>query len=176
MKPMIAALLICTSLSGFTQTALKKFTIHGDASKLKEPISWVYISYPVGVDEWKRDSAKVTSNGLYRLSGEIAEPALIRLWPAFRDASSARKLVNKRDNATLFLEPSSITIHNVDSFSNATVSGSVTHDVYLELREKLKSVIAKDEALNREYARLSRMGQKEAMKNMEPQFDEVSAA
>ncbi len=177
MKPIVAALLLCIGLTGFTQTQLRKFIIHGDASKLKVPITWVYISYPMGGGEWKRDSAKVTSNGLYRLSGEIPEPALIRIWPAFRESADGKKppLIVRRDYATLFLEPSSIVMHNVDSFSNATVSGSVTHDIYLELREKLKTVTEKEEALNREYARLNRIGQVKASKNLEPQFDEVSA-
>ncbi len=151
--------------------------IYGDASKMKTPITWVYISYPIGGDEWKRDSAKVTSNGIYKFSGEIPEPALISLWPAFADQPDGKKkpLVYRRDYTRLFLEPSSIVIHNVDSFSNATISGSVTHEVYLALQEKLKPINDKNDALNRQYAQLSRMKDTEGMKKMEPMFDELSA-
>ena len=64
MKPIIATLLLCIGLTGFTQTQIEIYN-NGDASKLKVPISRVYISYPMGGGEWKRDSVEVNSNGKY---------------------------------------------------------------------------------------------------------------
>jgi len=175
MKRNLLCILLLIGFGAFSQAPMKKFMIYGDASKMKTPISWVYISYPIGGDEYKRDSAKVTSNGLYKFSGEIPEPALVRLWPGFPEQPDGKKkaLNFRRDYAQLFLEPSSITIHNVDSFSNATVSGSVTHEVYLSFQEKLKTVRDKEQALDVQYAALSRMKDEEGMKKLEPQYDEL---
>src|SRR5688500_15387124 len=129
----------------------KPFTVSGTTSKVKEVIQEVILMYAMN-GERVMDTAKV-KNGLYQVSGKLAEPVIARVratYPA--DASGKKAPVNaKKDMAVVFLQPGKITISHSDSLANASIQGSAAHEAYLKLDAQLKRHNSKMQDLSTSY-------------------------
>lgn len=151
------------------------FKLIGDASQVKESISWVYLMYAVN-GERKNDSVQV-KNGKYSFSGQLPEPVMGRLRASYAIDGNDKKPLNvKRDIGVVFLQPGNLTVTNIDSFSNISVKGSKAHNEYLQLEATLKPDYDKMQQLRTAYSELSKAKNEEAMKKMVPLFDEAQAS
>jgi len=172
---MITKLLsVCMLLLSLQVTAQKKFTINGDVNSIKDPIRKVVLSYREG-GVAIIDSVEVKA-GKYSFTREIQEPVLARMRAEYFDSANGKKrtIVIKRDYAAVFLEPSTISIINADSFANVKVKGSASHIDYLNLEGKMKDINARQEKLSKEYSELYKAKDEAGMKKMEPQFKLLS--
>jgi peroxiredoxin len=152
-------------------TAQKKFTINGEIIGINEPIRKVVLTYRVG-GVAIIDSVEVKSNK-YSFTRELQEPVLARMRAEYFDSANGKKrtIVLKRDYAAVFLEPSTISIINSDSFANVKVKGSISHIDYLSLEAKMKDLNARQDKLSKEYNELYKAKDESGMKQMEPQFN-----
>lgn len=168
-------LYLAVLVASLQASAQQKYNVKGQIKNIKDQVTRVYLMYRSG-DQGIMDSVDV-KDGAYSFSGTIQEPTLARVRAAYPDSANGKKraIVNKRDFAVVFLEPSNITVINTDSFGNATVKGSKAHDAYLELNGKLKDVDGRQEKLSAEYSAFYRAKNEAEMKRLEPKFDELSA-
>jgi peroxiredoxin len=160
----------------FAQSAPEKaFTVSGNTSKVPEAIHQVFLMYAMN-GERVLDSA-IVKNGQYQFSGKLAEPVIARVRAAYpADANGKKPPVNsKKDIAVVFLQAGKILVNHADSFANATITGSASHDAYMKLDSQLKSHNAKMQELSNSYSALYKIKDTAGMKKMEPRFDEVQA-
>jgi len=133
-------LLVIAGLSAIIASSQSsKFSITGDLTALKAPAEWVYMSYYIA-DQHITDSSPVRQN-TYRFSGSITEPVLARLRVKYKmtgDGQQGLPANNRRDYASVFLQPGNIKVVSVDSFSNVSVAGSKADDEYRLLEETAK--------------------------------------
>src|SRR5918993_3846640 len=96
----------------------KPFKLSGELPEGLVTVSKVYLSYMFG-GERKSDSSSL-SNGKYSFSGLLDEPVLGNLRVVHKVDSSGKLPAtnNKRDAAQVFLQPGTITVSSIDSFSN----------------------------------------------------------
>ena len=162
---------VCMLLVSLQVTAQKKFTINGEIIGINEPIRKVVLTYRVG-GVAIIDSVEVKSNK-YSFTRELQEPVLARMRAEYFDSANGKKrtIVLKRDYAAVFLEPSTISIINSDSFANVKVKGSISHIDYLSLEAKMKDLNARQDKLSKEYNELYKAKDESGMKQMEPQFN-----
>ncbi|WP_202183162.1 TlpA disulfide reductase family protein [Chitinophaga solisilvae] len=134
----------------FSLMAQQSFTINGHIKGLTA--KFVYLSY--GSDaKYLTDSAAV-SNGSFTLKGNIAEPAMARL---YTDKQAA--MYGEGDVASLFLEPAVMTLTGEKGhFEQLKLTGSATQQeqdqlniAYKPVTEKLKPLSAAFDKLNKEY-------------------------
>ncbi|HUR10606.1 MAG TPA: TlpA disulfide reductase family protein [Flavitalea sp.] len=157
------------------QNVEKPFRLKGTVSGMKEPVARVYLTYALN-GERKLDTA-IIKNGGYEFSGQLSEPTLARIRAIYPEIDGKNTPINaKKDIAVVFLQPGNITITHTDSFSHSIVKGSASHDAYLSLDTRLKSLNDKMQELSLAYAALYRNKDEEGMKKMEPQFDEIQAS
>ncbi len=161
---------------GLSRAQSSEFKIKGDISKISDPVKKVYLTYSL---EGKRinDSVEV-KDGKFSFKGTIVEPvrASLRLFVDSTEAAAkgiTRRPAMSRDFLTVYIDKGDLEIKSLDSFSNSTVKGSAIHDDYAKLAAKLKPSTDAYSVLNRKYAELSRAKDKEGMKKMEPEFDQL---
>lgn len=130
----LAAALLLT----VTANAQKSFKIKGDVSTVQPEVKMVRLQYSVDGNLIK-DSA-VVKNGKYEFKGELTEPKMGYFSLQYVVDSLNKKLRSGRDNFSVFLDKGEIAITSTDSFSNRSVKGSKSHEVYEELRTKEKSI------------------------------------
>lgn len=147
------------------------FSLSGDISAIKEPVSWVYLQY---AKEGKRitDSVK-PKNGKYVFSGTINEPMLARVRAAYANSAEGqqRPVVPSRDIYTIFLQAAKITAVSTDSFSNVKVAGSKAHDEYEKLSGAMAEETKQMSELNTRYAELARAKDEKAIEKLIPEFE-----
>ena len=112
----------------------KDFAVSGILANFSSPIEKVYITYN-HEGEWKRDSALV-KEGRYQLKGKIDNPGLASLSVGYKQPQPLKR---QRDVYQVFLEPAAIKITSIDSFANATVTGSKAHADYLSLKAQTEA-------------------------------------
>lgn len=127
------------------------FTIAGNAGSGKFAVAKVYLQYQIA-GEMKVDSVEA-KNGSYQFSGSVSEPVMARIRAKYMPDAEGKaiKPAQARDIITLFLSASSITIQSVDSFSNATISGSPAHADYQLLTQQLKPFNQQMDLLFKQY-------------------------
>lgn len=118
-------------------TAQKKFSITGDAGS-NAPAKY-YLQYNNG-EKYITDSAAVV-NGKFSFSGTLAQPTV----GMFSAVLSRSMTGNKKEQASLFLEPVPMTV-NIQNGDLTTIilKGSVTNDLYQKLE-------AEKEAATKQY-------------------------
>ena len=149
-------------------TAQKKFKIQGDVSAIQPEVKMVRLQYSVDGSVIK-DSAMV-KNGKYEFTGQLTEPKMGYFSLQYAVDSLNKKLRARRDNFSVFLENSTISVTSTDSFSNRTVKGSTAHDVYETLRKGEK---AYDEQINALYKQHSEAKGAADKKAIEDKIDAV---
>lgn len=149
-KNQLLALALMLSGTVMAQTE-KSFQIKGSLKNIEKNIEKVYLSYPSG-GKYKNDSI-VPENGNFLFTGTIAEPtsAVLRAVYSKDSEGKAEKIIASRDLIYFFLSPDKIQVSAIDSFSNATISGSTANDAYTELKEMLKPVEDKMRTANAAY-------------------------
>ena len=156
--------------------AQKTFTITGDVSKVKEPVTKVYLSYYFNGNSTE-DSANVI-NGKYELKGKLVEPVLARLRAVYKVDSSLkvkRAISYKKDMASVFIENAAITSTSVDSFSNMTIKGSLSNIEYKKFNAYTKSISTKMDSLNTVYSEFRKNKDEVGMKKVDEAFDKLDA-
>ena len=176
MKKTVLILLAVLSVPAlFAQST--KFTLSGDISSIKAPAEWIVLSYYVN-DQHVTDSAPVRSNG-YSFAGHISEPVLARLSVKYKAAGEAGHTLpanSRRDYASVFLQPGSIKITSIDSFSNVSVTGSKADDEYRSLEEIAKPYNSRLDELYRQSSIARKNKETELSRITEKQIDSLSAS
>jgi peroxiredoxin len=173
MKYRFFVVLIISTLSGqliFGQGGYSRFNVNGDVSKVNPLPSMVYLTYVVN-GERKTDSSRI-EKGTFHFSGAIEEPIAARFRAVHQPDSLNR---SSADQVMIFLEPGTITVTAVDSFSNVQVKGSKAHDAYKVLAEKLDPLNTKMDKLDAEYSALVKKKDDAGMKKMIPRYDSLEA-
>ena len=163
--------LLATSLQ-----AQKTFTLKGDVTKVKEPVTKVYLSYYFNGNSTE-DSANVI-NGKYEIKGTLVEPVLARLRAVYKVDTSLkvkRAISYKKDMVSVFIENSSITSTSVDSFSNMTIKGSLSNMEYKKFNAYTKSISIKMDSLSMAYGELRKNKDEVGMKKIDEAFDKLDA-
>jgi thiol-disulfide isomerase/thioredoxin len=163
------------ALTGVAQSS--KFSVSGDISGVKAPADWVYISYYLG-DKHVTDSSPVRQSS-YNFQGSLPEPTLARLRVKYKTVANGQPTVpanSRRDYATVFLQPGTIKISSVDSFSNVIVTGSKADEEYRRLEELSKPYNQQLEELYRQSAIARKNKEAELSAVLEKKIDSLSAS
>ena len=169
MKKILLSVLTLAAIQGKAQ---QKLTVNGSVAGFKETVEKVYVNYR-GTDSWKTDSATVT-DGKYTLSFDLAEPASIMVRARFKKTETPRT-AKRSDMAQLFLEPGTVAVTHVDSFSNVKAKGSKAQSAYEALNEKLKATNDAMSALNDEYRALMAKKDEAGIAKLEEKADAIQA-
>jgi peroxiredoxin len=139
------------------------------------PVEKVLLTYRLG-DEIIRDSVE-PRNGHYAFSGKIQEPLQATLYVKYAPdaAGNPVKLSRTRDYVFLFMMPSQMEVSSVDSFANATVTGSVANDDMNKLNEMLKPESEVMNKYGQEYTKARKEKNEEAKKAAEAKLDSMDA-
>jgi peroxiredoxin len=154
-----------------------KFTLAGDLSKLKAPAEWVYISYYIS-DKHITDSSLVRQNS-YKFAGNIAEPVLARLRVKYKMIAENHEPLpanSQRDYASVFLQPGTIKIASVDSFSNVSVTGSKADEEYRMLEELAKPYNDQLDELYKQFSVARKNKEDKLAKMTEKDIDSINAS
>ncbi|HRN58055.1 MAG TPA: TlpA disulfide reductase family protein [Agriterribacter sp.] len=146
-----------------------RFTVSGKLKKMKDTAAWVFLYYVT--DSGSVTDSAAVKKGRYRLTGNIAEPALSRLSIKYQTGSAGGEVpVNmKKDQVTLFLAPGRLKVTSVDSFSNIRVKGSPAHADYTQLELLVKPFNDTMQALSVAYNAFRKEGNSARMKQIEEQ-------
>ncbi|MFT3825591.1 MAG: TlpA disulfide reductase family protein [Chitinophagaceae bacterium] len=167
-------LLLGVLSAGMAMAQEKPFTIQGDVSKVPYSVSKVYLSYRVSGDS-KVDSV-VVKDGKYSFAGKLTEPVSARVYlltdTVVRGKNYSISLA--KNTKTIFIEPATIKIKHVDSFSNISVSGSKSFTAYQKLEELQKPFNEQMAQLNKDAAAANGKGE-EGMKEIRARYDAIQA-
>lgn len=155
-------LLLLLPFSAIAQNG-KDFSVTGSLKNFTNPVDKVYITYSFE-GEWKRDSAAV-KEGQFEYKGKIDHPGLATL-----TVSAQPK---RKDVYRVFLEPTAIKLTSVDSFSNATITGSKAHADYLALQSEAKAYDAIFDPLYEEWSIFNKEKNTKAREAVEERIDSV---
>jgi peroxiredoxin/acyl-CoA-binding protein len=155
------------------QTKPQDFKLSGKMEKLAYTVDWVFLQYRSG-GEWKTDSVQ-PGNGSYQFSGKLEEPSLARIRVKYKETEPGKKVAtsNKRDIATIYIQPGKIKVSSVDSFSNITVKGSAAHTEYKKLQAQTKPYNDKMEPLYALYSQFSKAKEEKAKQKVEEMIDSL---
>ena len=169
-------LLICLLLTPFLalgQEKGKAFKVSGKMDRMAMKVEWVFMQYRMG-GEWKTDSFKLAENS-YSFSGKLEEPSLARLRVKYAETEPGKRVAmnNKRDMATIFLQPGKIKVVSEDSFSNIKVKGSPAHVEYAKLQAQVKPFNEKMEPLYTLYSHFAKAKEISAREKVESVIDSI---
>lgn len=128
----------------------KPFSIQGDVSKVKYPVSKVYLSYRVNGDS-KSDSFEV-KDGKYSFAGKLVEPVSARIYLLTDTVIKGKNYTYSlpKNSKTIFIEPASMKISHVDSFVNLQLNGSKSNAAFVKMEEFMKPYNAQMKAVSDE--------------------------
>jgi len=172
-KAIFLLITVLGCMAGFSQSS--KFTITGDLTGLKAPADWVYLSYYLA-DQHITDSSPVRQNN-YHFSGNITEPVLARLRVKYKMTGENQLSLpanNRRDYASVFLQPGTIKVVSIDSFSNVSVAGSKADDEYRMLEETAKPYNDQLDELYRKFQVARKNKETDLAKIFENQIDSLN--
>lgn len=175
MKRILMGAVVFVTLSASAQKpADKKFTIQGDLGNIAENVAWVYLGYSTE-GENKSDSIQ-PAQGKYIFNGEIGEPTLVRLWVKLTPDQDGkpRMVTPRRDYASVFIQPGTISVSNIDSFSNTKVTGSAAHEEYLKLNEQAKPFNARIEEIFKGYGDARKNNNEAEMEKIMASYEAVN--
>ncbi len=125
-----------------------------DLGKLAYPVEKIFLSYYNTLSKVRfTDSIVLTGQKEVSFQTFLDEPILaqVRVVPIIQDSARKGRSFAK-DNYSVFLEPGKINVISIDSFSNATVSGSPSHQQYLSLRKEISQYDKDFSALYEKYS------------------------
>lgn len=168
-KNMGLAVLVAAPLCVLAQS---NFTIQGTVRGVSPKVEKVYISYASGGHN-VIDSANVSGNR-YVFQGTINQPTRIDLRAGY-DLKEKVKPSMGRDMITLFADPADIDVKSVDSFSNASVSGSKSNIEFDKLRAAAKPFEARAATLLKKAAAEEKAGNQSALENTQQQIEDLQS-
>jgi peroxiredoxin len=163
--------ILCGCLLAGLSVQAQQVKISGSFKGIKDTIEKVFVQYR-GESAWVTDSALV-AGGKYALSVPLKDAARVMIRAGYKKSGSPRMMSQKRDMATLYLEPGAITVSHVDSFGNVRVKGSKTNDAFVALNDKLKATNDAMAALNTTYRELAAKKDEAGMAALEAKADAI---
>ncbi len=146
------------------------FTINGQLKNVNENSQWVYLSYAQdGKNNF--DSAQVT-DGKYVFKGEVSEPSPAAL---FGERPNPYVQLPKKEYTIIFLEPATMSITHVDSFSNTQISGSKANTDYARLKKQLEPFSTKMQPLIARYRTAYAMGDTTTVRKLEQELNTLDS-
>jgi len=155
--------------------AQEKFIIKGDVSKVKLPVSKVYLSYYAD-GKSTADSSDVV-DGKYSFTGSLGDPLMASLRVKYKedpDAKTIRAISYNRDIKQLFIENSRITIVSTDSFSNTSIKGSAAHAAFVQWDDLMKPENKISSDLNKLYSDYYKNKNQQGMDSLDAEFDKLT--
>ncbi|UAY56459.1 TlpA disulfide reductase family protein [Arachidicoccus terrestris] len=168
-KNMGLAVLVAAPLCVLAQS---NFTIQGTVRGVSPKVEKVYISYASGGHN-VIDSTNVSGNK-YVFQGVINQPTRIELRAGY-DLKEKVKPSMGRDMITLFADPADMEVKSVDSFSNASVSGSKSNIEFDKLRAAAKPFEARAATLLKKAAAEEKAGNQSALDNTQQQIEDLQS-
>jgi peroxiredoxin len=168
-KSLVSTLIFLSPLLLMAQ-ASKSYTLKGDVSSIPDADS-ITLSYRSEGANF-REKAPVVS-GKYEFKGELNEPTMAGISIKYKTpAGSPQKAMSMmRDRASVFLEPSTLTVKSVDSFSNIKVSGSMAHADYEKLEQMQKPYNEKFKDFNLRYREAQKNNDKATMEKIDKEWE-----
>lgn len=154
----------------FMVQAQQSFSIMGNVRGVSPKVSKVYISYASGGHN-VIDSVEVSGNR-FAFQGIIQQPTRMDLRAGY-DGNDEVKPSMTRDIITFFADPAEMEIKSVDSFSNATITGSKSNIEFDKLRAAAKPLEAQASSLMRKAAAEEKSGDKAALASTHKQLEEL---
>lgn len=150
--------------------AQNNFTLQGTLRSVSPKVEKVYISYASGGHNII-DSADVAGNR-YMFQGMIHQPTRIELRAGY-DAKQKVTPAMSRDIITFFADPAVMEIKSVDSFANASVTGSKSNIEFDKLRAAAKPLESQAALLMKRAAAEQKAGNNTALENTQRQIDDL---
>ncbi|SMC94072.1 TlpA disulfide reductase family protein [Pedobacter africanus] len=151
MKKLVPILLMLP----FLGVAQKPFSINGNVKGLKTGDK-VYLT-----DRGQLSDSAMVSNGTFKFNGTIADPAQAWLFLNKNPFLKRPEKGEKVDMISLYIEPGQISIAAPDSLSKSVISGTPINEDNKKLRNMLKPVAEKQQALSARYYKLTADQQKD---------------
>ncbi|NCI45856.1 TlpA disulfide reductase family protein [Sediminibacterium soli] len=151
----------------------KNFSIKGTIGSSRLPVEKVLLSYRSG-EQFVRDSV-LPKDGRYSFTGNIQEPTQATLYVKYAPDAKGEpvKPSRSRDYVFFFMMPSPMDLSSVDSFANATVTGSSANDDFQKLTALLKPETEISNAYGTAYTKANREKNPEAKKAAEHLLDSM---
>lgn len=150
--------------------AQNNFTLQGNVRGVSPKVEKVFISYASGGHNII-DSAVVSGNK-YVFQGAINQPTRIDLRAGY-NAKDKVKPSMSRDMVTLFADPANLEVKSVDSFANATITGSASNVEFNKLRTAAKPFETKAASLLKKAAAEEKAKNQSALENTQQQIDDL---
>ena len=168
MKKKLLWLLMAAPLGVWAQET--PYTINGELKNFTNEQSSILLFYQKA---GKRvfDTAQLV-NGKYTFKGVVGEDLVSANLLA---ANPGPMGVLPKYVATVFLEPGTINVSHVDSFSNAVITGAPANADYAKLKTKLAPYEAQFKPLISQYQTARTAGDEATMSKLEPQLDAIDS-
>jgi len=150
--------------------AQDNFTIQGTIKGVSPKVERVYISYASNGHNII-DSSDVTGNR-YAFQGMIHQPTRMELRAAY-DAKEKVKPSMSRDIITFFADPAVMEIKSVDSFANASITGSKSNVEFNKLRAAARPLESQAARLMQRAAAEEKAGNSSALENTQQQIEDL---
>lgn len=130
MKYLFIQILLAGCITAVAQQSTPRpFTLTGTITGVKE--GTIYLGYAGSGDKYINDSV-VFSNGQFRFTGKLTEPAM-----AYLSYNNKRVAMDDPNMATFFIEPANMKIALVfNAFKDAVITGSATQNEYAQLQKQ----------------------------------------
>ena len=117
------------------------------------------------------DSVEVR-NGTYTFEGMVSQPTRADLLAKYSDGKVVPRM--SRDLKTIFLEPGNITVSSIDSFSNATISGSRANAEFEKLQSMAMPNLRDAQTLTRQTEALAKNNNETERRNVQAKLDAIN--
>lgn len=166
MKKYILSVLLLSPVLLFAQN----FTITGKIAKTNPRVTKVALYYARNGQNIL-DSVEV-KNGTYTFQGNVSQPTRADLLAKYSDGKVEPRM--SRDLKTIFIEPGNMSVNSVDSFSNATVSGSRSNAEFERLQTMATPYLRDVQNLGRQAQALANSNNEAQRKNVESRLDDIN--
>ncbi len=151
--------MVAITIFSCQQQKKDSYTINGDVSGLTDP--YIYLSTRVG-DSMRVDSAAV-KEGKFTFTGKADQPTMAALY-----------LKNRRSGVQFYLQNADIKISgNVDSLSNAKITGSPTQDDFEAYKSSIKEYTVQEDSAYSKYQTARQMNDTATTAVIEKQVDSL---
>jgi len=165
----IFPLLVCA------QKTSNSFKIRGTIKKPSQETEWIHFLYRNNGTQ-VHDSVLV-KKGKFSFSGELAEPTMITIYPAFRQVDGKMPALNyRRDYGLVFADKGKIKVTFNDSLSNSTIKGSAAQAEYDKVNALTKSLTEERTKLIQDWISADKTGEAEKKKEISDRIDAIDIA
>lgn len=169
----LLSLIVSNSSVQAQNTQPDNLTLSVDLAQLTYPVEKVYFTYYNTLSKVRfTDSITVKDQQQVTFKTSLQEPILaqLRVEPANQDNN---RRIRAKDNYSIYLQPGKINVKAVDSFSNATVTGSAAHEAYTALNKQVDAYDPVFTKLYNQYGEARKAKDTEATTRIRKQIDSV---